>query len=92
MGNWVNHVKWSQLDKGKGQLELMTLELEDSQDNNLAQCQVDLHWLMELNKLIAHSFEALIVLLSDWLPALGSGGWETAGPEEEVEDEDDVEM
>ena len=36
-GDWVNHVKQPQLDKGKGWMELMTSEL-DGQDDNLAQC------------------------------------------------------
>ena len=55
-------------------------EDEDAQ----AQYQVDIHRLVELNEVIACSFEALVTLLSDWLPVLRLENPESLGLEEEV--------
>ena len=35
--------------------------------------------------MIAHSFKALVALLSDWLPVTRPENWESLGSEEDVE-------
>ena len=50
-------------------------------------------WLADSSKAIAHSFEALVVLLADQLPVLRMGNLEGVGLEgEEEEEEENVEV
>ena len=85
------HNKWLQLDKGKGQMDMVFSDPEDSQNERLAQYWVDIHHIMESNEAIANPFEALITLLLDHLPESELEGWESVGPVEEVEQEEDAE-
>ena len=55
------------------------------------QPRLDICRIMELNESIACSFEALVVLLADWLLALGMGHPEVVGSEGEEEEEGDME-
>ena len=66
-------------------METVGSDLEDSWNDALAQYWVDIHWLVESNEAITHSFEALVALLLDQLPVLGLESWGSAGLEEEVE-------
>ena len=53
-----------------------------------AQYQADIRWIAESNESIACSFKALVILLVDWLPALGMGHPEVVGSEGEEEEGD----
>ena len=59
-GDWVHCIKQPWLDKGKGQMEMTFSDLEDGQNNSLAQYWVDIHCLMDLNEAVAHSLKTLI--------------------------------
>ena len=86
--DWVHHIKWPHIDKGQGQMGMMGSDVEDGWDDAIAQYQVDIHQLADSNESIAQSFKALVILLLECLPALGSKGWESADLEEEAELED----
>ena len=55
-----------------------------------AQYQADIHWLVDSSAAIAHSFEALVVLLADQLLGLRMGNPESAGSEREEEEEEKI--
>ena len=44
---------------------------------------VDVHRLVELSEVITHSFEALVLLLAEWLPVLMSGNPGSGSSDEE---------
>ena len=88
-GNWVHQIKRPQVDKGKGQMETEDEDLDEVAAQ--AQYWVDIRRIVESNESIACSFEALVVLLVDWLLALGMEHPEVVGSEGE-EEEDDMEM
>ena len=51
-----------------------------------ARYRVDVHRLAESSEAIAHSFEALVLLLVEWLPVLISGNlWSGSSDEEGME-------
>ena len=66
------------------------MEMEDKDPDEVAaqaRYWVDICQIMELNESIAHSFEALVVLLVDQLPVSGMEHPEGAGSEGEEEDD-----
>ena len=73
-GDWVHWIKWLQVDKGKGQMGMADSEPDDEEAR--AQYQADVHRLVESREVIAHSFEALVLLLAEQLPMpmLGNPG------------------
>ena len=84
----MHRIKRPQVDKGKGQMEM-----EDKGPDEAAawaQYQADIHQITESNESITHSFEALVVLLADQLPASGTEHPEGVALEGE-EEEGDVE-
>ena len=70
-GDWVHQIKWPWVDKGKGQMGMVDSEPDD--EKAWAQYQVDVHRLVELSKVITCSFEALVLLLVEWLLVPMSG-------------------
>ena len=86
-GDWVHRIKRPQVDKGKGRMEMV----DEDPDEEAAQAWywADIHQLVDLSEAIAHSFEALVVLLADWLPASRMGNPEGAGSEGEEEEEEE---
>ena len=80
-GDWVHQIKWLWVDKGKGQMEMADLDPDD--EDAWARYQADVHWLAESSKAIACSFEALVVLLAEWLLVSMLGNLESVGLEEE---------
>ena len=70
-GDWVHGIKWPRVDKGKGWMGMVDSELDDEEAR--AWYRVDVHCLVESSEVIAHSFEALVLLLVEWLPMLTSG-------------------
>ena len=82
-GDWVHWIKWLLVDKGKGRMEMEDEDLDEAAA--WARYQADIHQIAESNKSIARSFEALVVLLADWLPALGTGHPEIVVSEGEEE-------
>ena len=85
----MHWIKWPQVDKGKGQMEM-----EDEDPDEVAawaQYQADIRQITELNKAITRSFEALVVLLADQLPISAIEYLEGVGSEGEEEEEDDME-
>ena len=87
-GNWVHQIKWPWVDKGKGRME--TEDKDPDEVASQARYRVDICWIAESNEAIAHSFEALVVLLVDQLPISVMEHPEGAGLEGE-EEEDDAE-
>ena len=77
----MHQIKWPWVDKGKGQMEMADLDPDD--EDAWARHQVDVHWLVESSKAIACSFEALVVLLAEWLLVSMLGNLESVGLEEE---------
>ena len=73
-GDWVHCIKRLGVDKGKGWMGTVDLELDD--EEAWARYQVDVHHLAELSEVIAQSFEALVLLLVEQLlmPRLGDLG------------------
>ena len=71
------------MDKGKGWMETVFLDLEDR--DAWAQYWVDIHRLVEANEAITHSFKALVTLLSDQLLVTRPENWESLGSEEDAE-------
>ena len=69
-------------------MEMAGSDPEDGQNDTLAQYSADIYQLVESNKVITHSFKALVALLSDQLPVLGLESLESVGLEEEAELED----
>ena len=73
------------------------METEDEDLDEVAawaQYQEDIHRIAELNKSITRSFEALVVLLADWLLASRMeppGGVASEGEEEEEGDAENAE-
>ena len=88
-GDWVHRIKRPQVDKGKGQMEMADLDLDE--EKAWAWYWVDIHWLVGLNEAIVHSFEALVVLLADWLQVSRTENPEGAGLEGEGEEEEEPE-
>ena len=88
-GDWVHWIKWPWVDKGKGRMEMEDKDLDEAAAR--AQYWADICWIAWSNKSIACSFEALVVLLADWLPASGTEHPEVVGSEGE-EEEGDVEI
>ena len=82
-GDWVHWVKQPQLDKGKGQMDTVFLDLEDK--DTQAWYWADIYQLAEVSKTIAHSFKALVTLLLDQLPATRLENQESLGSEVDVE-------
>ena len=80
-GDWVHQIKQLRVDKGKGQMG--TADLEPDDEEAWAQYRADVHHLAELSKVIAHSFEALVLLLVEWLPVPMSGNLGSVGLDEE---------
>ena len=80
-GDWVHQIKWLWVDKGKGQMETANLDLED--EEAWARYWADVHRLVELSEAITHSFEALVLLLVEWLPVSMPGNLESIGSDEE---------
>ena len=70
-GDWVHWVKRLQVDKGKGQMGMADSEPDDEEAR--AWYQADVHRLAELSEAITQSFEALVLLLLEWLPMPMSG-------------------
>ena len=70
------------------------METEDEDPDEVAawaQYWADIRWIAELNESIACSFEALVVLLVDWLLASGTEHPEVVGSEGEEQEEGDAE-
>ena len=91
-GDWVHQIKQPQVNKGKGQMEMEDESLDEAAA--WAQYQVDICQIAESNKSIARSFEALVVLLADRLPASRTehlGGVALEGEEEEEGDAENAE-
>ena len=65
-GDWVHWIKRPQVDKGKGQMGPVDSEPEDEEAQ--VRYWAVIHCLAESSKVIAHSFEALVLLLVGWLP------------------------
>ena len=82
-GDWVHQVKRPQLDKGKGQMDMVFSDLED--EDAWAQYWADIHQFAGASEMIACSFEALVTLLLDWLPATRLENWESLRSEEDAE-------
>ena len=80
-GDWVHQVKWPWVDKGKGRMGMADSEPDD--DEARAQYQADVHRLADLSEVIAWSFEALVLLLAEWLPMPMSGDLGTGSLDEE---------
>ena len=80
-GDWVHWIKWPQVDKGKGWMEMVDLDPED--EDAWARYQADVHWLGESSEAITCSFEALVVLLAEWLLVSMLGNLESRDLEEE---------
>ena len=84
-GDWVHWIKGLWVDKGKGRME--TADLDPDEEEAQAWYWADIHQLAELNEAITCSFEALVVLLADWLPVSRTENPENAGLEGEEEEE-----
>ena len=80
-GDWVHQIKWLWVDKGKGQMEMADSDPEDEETQT--RYQADVHWLVESSEVITHSFEALVLLLAEWLPVLMSGNPGSGSSDEE---------
>ena len=80
-GDWVHCIKRLQVDKGKGWMGTGDSEPDDKEA--WAQYRADVHRLAESSKVIARSFEALVLLLVEWLPMLMSGDPGTGSSDEE---------
>ena len=79
--DWVHQIKQPWVDKGKGQMEMADSDPEDEETQT--RYQADVHWLVESSEVITHSFEALVVLLVEWLPVPMPGNLESVDSEEE---------
>ena len=80
-GDWVHQIKRPQVDKGKGHMGTMDLELED--EEAWVRYQADVHHLAELSEVITRSFKALVLLLMEQLPVPMSGNLEGGSSDEE---------
>ena len=85
----MHQIKWPQVDKGKGQMEMEDEDLDEVAAR--ARYYADIRQIVESNELIARSFEALVALLVDQLPVSGTEHMEGAGSEGEEEEEEDAE-
>ena len=85
----MHWIKRPQVDKGKGRME--TEDEDPDEAAAWARYQADICRIMESNESIACSFEALVVLLADWLLASGTEHLEGVALEGEEEEEGDVE-
>ena len=70
-GDWVHQIKWPWVDKGKGWMGTVDSEPED--EEAWVRYQADVHCLAESSEVITCSFEALVLLLVEWLPVPMSG-------------------
>ena len=84
-GDWVHWIKRPWVDKGKGWME--TVDEDPDEEAAWARYWVDIRWLVDLSEAITHSFEALVVLLVDWLSVSRMENLEGAGSEAEGEEE-----
>ena len=80
-GDWVHCIKQLQVDKGKGRMG--TVDSEPDDEETWARYRADVHCLAELSKVIAQSFEALVLLLAEQLPMPMSGDPGTGSLDEE---------
>ena len=64
-----------------------TVDEDPDEEAAWARYWVDIHWLVDLSEAITHSFEALVVLLVDWLSVSRMENLEGAGSEAEGEEE-----
>ena len=80
-GDWVHRVKQPWVDKGKGRMGTVDSELDD--EENQAQYRVDVDCLADSSEAITRSFEALVLLLAEWLPMPMSGDLGTGSLDEE---------
>ena len=80
-GDWVHRIKQPQVDKGKGWMEMVDSEPDDKEA--WARYRADVHRLAESSEVIAQSFEALVLLLAEWLPMPMSGDLGTGSSDEE---------
>ena len=60
-----------------------TVDSEPDDEEARARYWVDVHRLAELSEVIAQSFEALVLLLAEWLPMPMSGDLGTGSSDEE---------
>ena len=80
-GDWVHRIKQPWVDKGKGRMGMADSELDD--EEAWAWYRADVHRLVESSEVITHSFEALVLLLAEWLPVLMSGNPGSGSSDEE---------
>ena len=81
----MHQIKWPWVDKGKGWMETVDSDPED--EEAWARYWADVHQLAESSEAIARSFEALVVLLVDWLLVLMPVNLESVDSEEEEKPE-----
>ena len=80
-GDWVHWIKQLRVDKGKERMGTVDSEPDDEEARTWY--WADVHRLAESSEVIAWSFEALVLLLVDWLPMLVSGNPGTGSLDEE---------
>ena len=80
-GDWVHRIKRPWVDKGKGWMEMVDLEPDDEEAR--AWYRADVHRLAESSEVITWSFEALVLLLAEWLPMPMLGDPGTGSSDEE---------
>ena len=80
-GDWVHWIKWPWVDKGKGWMG--TADSEPDDEEARAWYWADVHCLAESSEVIACSFEALVLLLAEWLPMLILGNPGSRSSDEE---------
>ena len=80
-GDWVHWIKQLWVDKGKGQMEMAESELDD--EGARTRYWADVHHLAESSEAITRSFEALVLLLVEWLPMPVLGNLEGGSSDEE---------
>ena len=80
-GDWVHQIKRPQVDKGKGQMG--TADSEPDDEEAWDRYRVDVHRLVDSSEAITRSFEALVLLLVEWLPMPMSGNLGSRSLDEE---------